>query len=266
MLGKVMKYDFKEMGKRLLPFYLVMLLLSVIEKIGSVVNEHYPIFSTVYGMFTFLYVVVLIASFFYTFWVGLQSFYKAFMKDEGYFINTLPVTKEKLVFSKTIAATVYLLFTTVVTIFSVLIAIMDMDVMKGIGEFVVQLIEKGIGIDATIILFLVAFILLFSYIQQLLFIYFALALGQTRSSHKITYSFVFGFVIYFVTQIVTTVALLGLGLCVPEIRTAMFNAEATFSNQAIISLLIWSVVTIVITCGAYFFGTTYTLKKKLNLD
>lgn len=266
MLKKVVKYDFKTMGKRLIPLYLAMILLSLVEKLATILVDRFSIFGTFFGMLTFVYVVVLIGGFIYTFFLAIQSFYSAFMKDEGYLVNTLPVKKETLVLSKIIVSSIYIIITTIVTIFSIFLAIMNMELIHNIGKFITTFIEQGIGIDATIILLLVALIIFASYIQQLLFFYFSLALGQTRSSRKIAYSFLFGFVIYTITQIASTVILLLMGLCIPEFRGVMMQTTTQLSNGAVVSLLIFSLVTVVLTCVVYFFGTTVTLKKYLNLD
>lgn len=266
MLKKVVKYDFSVMGKHLVPLYLAMILLSFVEKLGTILVDSFPIFGTFFGMLTFIYVIVLIGGFIYTFFLAVQSFYNAFMKDEGYLINTLPVTKETLVLSKVIVSSIYIVLTVVVIILSVCLAIMNMELIENIGKFITNLIENGIGADSTIILILTALILLGSYIQQLLFFYFSLALGQTRSSHKLIYSFLFGFVIYTITQIVSTVSLLFMGLFISEFRSVMLQEATLLSNGIVVSLLVYSLVMIMITCIVYFFGTTITLKKYLNLD
>ena len=263
MLKKVVKYDFSVMGKHLVPLYLAMILLSFVEKLGTILVDSFPIFGTFFGMLTFIYVIVLIGGFIYTFFLAVQSFYNAFMKDEGYLINTLPVTKETLVLSKVIVSSIYIVLTVVVIILSVCLAIMNMELIENIGKFITNLIENGIGADSTIILILTALILLGSYIQQLLF---SLALGQTRSSHKLIYSFLFGFVIYTITQIVSTVSLLFMGLFISEFRSVMLQEATLLSNGIVVSLLVYSLVMIMITCIVYFFGTTITLKKYLNLD
>ncbi|MCR5797993.1 MAG: hypothetical protein K6G63_08790, partial [Eubacterium sp.] len=98
MLGKIMKYEFKSLGRIFFPIYIGVALLTALAIIVSAINnaiktDGVSIMSVVNGgvlviMFIALFVVPAVSSFI----VGYK-FYESTVKSQGYLTHTLPVKK-----------------------------------------------------------------------------------------------------------------------------------------------------------------------------
>ena len=105
MLGKLLKYDFRSMGKQfafIWPAALVMALLNRFT-IGSLDSSDVTreLFS---GVAMLVYVAILIALFVIALIFVIQRFYLGLLGDEGYLMFTLPVHPWQLIASKAICA------------------------------------------------------------------------------------------------------------------------------------------------------------------
>ena len=107
--------------------------------------------------------------------------------------------------------------------------------------------------------------MLLSYLSQLLFVFFAISLGGRHHGNRIVYSFVYGIVLYSIQQLISIIWLGMLAIINPNIMTNLAtNGQVAsdlfgivYGSSTILSLLI---------IVAYWFGTVWMLKHKLNLE
>ena len=108
MLTKLLKYDFKSLSKVLLPVYGISLLLALLTRIANILADKFSVFSVPSGFISAIFVIILIAVPIVTFIFTILKFYQNLVKDEGYLMHTIPVSKHSLILSKAISSTIYL--------------------------------------------------------------------------------------------------------------------------------------------------------------
>lgn len=99
MLGKMLKYDLKAMSKTMLPFFLVIIGMTVLNSFfirfewmtGIIAGS-----TIIFGLFIALGVTALV--------MIITQFYHNVLGDEGYLTNTLPVRVDVILLSKLFSA------------------------------------------------------------------------------------------------------------------------------------------------------------------
>lgn len=265
MLGKLLKYEIKATARTLLPLYLVLFVIAIVNRflnpfeilensqgfnIQILINVISVIiyFSMAFGIMATTLIVV------------IQRFYKNLLRDEGYLSFTLPVETWKHILSKMITSMMWMILSILMVFISILI-IADID--HFISEFSRFLKEIGTvfgnGIYITLPIYMLSALAL-----GILIIYNSISIGHHFQNHKLLASFaVFG-VFYLLTQIVLVVLMLiyvyinyGNLNTMPTNATMLPNGAALFGAVTIV-LLLMSV--------GHFISTNYFLKNKLNLE
>lgn len=263
MLKKLLKYDCKSTAKSLVPFYGIVLLLSILVRITSIIKTHFPITNFVYGMMLAFFVISLIGIFFYTFFVAIKRFYTNVLKDEGYLTHTLPVKRNHIILSQTIASLGFFLLSVLVMVIALLIAFYTKGAIKNIFSainemFIMMETTPSIGYIYTIILIITG------YMAYILTFYLALVLGHQKNKNKIVYSIIYGLVIYSVLQILSFVALGVAMIFDHNIVNVMQMETATFKDMASV-FITTEILNIMIPFACYFI-TCKAINTKLNLE
>lgn len=262
MLGKVFKYDRKAMAKRLLPLYALLLIVAALTRFMMALAGQIPVFKSISGLFLVITVVGMIGSFFYTFFAGIMYFYKMVMREEGYLAHTLPIKKSTFVFSKVLVSFLFMLCTIVVVILAILILVPNYSVFTSIYEFLKeQLATAGISITWFMSYFIM--MMLLGIISGILFFYCALSLGQTHSDRKLTYSIVYGLIVYMVTQAVGSIVLFGYMILNPNLSVA---TNVTVVQPEFFVIIGISTVLTFIYIVSYFMISVKTLEKNFNIE
>ena len=109
MLGKLFKYEIKATARMILPFYLGMLGLTLLFRIFSAIRTPARL-SALYEVFTVLattiFVILIMSTFFVCFIIMVTRFYKNIYGDEGYLMNTLPVSAAQNIWAKVFCSVV----------------------------------------------------------------------------------------------------------------------------------------------------------------
>lgn len=266
MLGKVLKYDMKRLGRVLLPLYLGTLLLSVLTLGATYLEKVNGIFNIISSTMMVFFVLSLIATGIGTFAFSIQKFYQNLLKDEGYLTNTLPVKKSTLITSKVISSCIYMTISVVVIIAAVLIGFQRFHVWEGF-QFILKagFIEQMMGMKEPWAIICFIGIMLCSYVMQLLFFFLAIALGQRHNSNRLVYSFVYGIVLYSIQEFLGVLLLLVIWLINPSIMDMLMN-NVTPSVSVLGTIYLGSTLLSIFMAGMYYFGTVYIFNKKLNLE
>lgn len=200
MLGKILKYDLKSMGKSLFPLYAGLFGLVIILKIMSFITESFPAFNFVYNIMFIFFIIIVIGGLFYTFFISVMRYYKNLYSDEGYLTHTLPVKSGSLLFSKVLSSCLFIILSVIVSFVSIMIVFGFNDVLdilkKGL-EFFSLCFDVSI---VTVLIFAISLILL-SYICYILMAYAGISLGNMHSKNKIMFSVIYTVVLYYVSQI-----------------------------------------------------------------
>ncbi len=266
MLGKVLKYDLKRLGQSLTPLYIITLILSIIVLGGSYLTDMHQLFTIAYGTVLFFFIILLMAVGIGTFFVSIQKFYQNLLKDEGYLTNTLPVTKNTLILSKVLSSCIFMAISSIVIALSLCIAFAKFEIWTIVPKvYELGLFRQIMGMEepfATIVLVIMCII---SYIVQLLFFYFAIALGQRHNTNRLVYSFVYGLVLYSIQQVISLI-FLGIFILVNPDVVSMLNNQVSPSVSILGVIYVGSMIISIVIGLVYYFGTVYIFKKKLNLE
>ncbi len=266
MLMKLLKYDLKNEFKSLLPVYLLALGMPLVLRILVILNDTWPILATFLGIFTFMYVLVVIGLFAWTLIVSIKHFYNNVIKDEGYLTNTLPVTRNQIVLSKEITSVLTIVVSTLIAIVSLFMAFYYGDIKDFLAN--VNVVFEVQGVEVTQLIYLFIILMVLSYVSQMQMFFLAMMFGQTRNTNKVMFSIVYAILIYIVMQVISLLVLGIDYLIAPDIMEVMMNEVATFkevSDFVILVLGSTSVFTVLIMIAVHML-TVKMANTKLNLE
>lgn len=262
MLGKLIKHEFKATSRILSPLFLILLVLSIVDRIVINIDLFKGTLAIIPKFITATYFISIVAVVIVTFVIVILRFYKNLMTDEGYLMFTLPAKSTQLINSKLIVSCLWTMFSFIAVIASLLIVFGNAETFNIIKEFFSNII-KDINLafgnsTATILIIEFIVLLLISVINKILSIYVSIAIGQLFTGHRIIGSFGAYIAISTIVQIISIAILLLLGLI------SGFSFEEMESiPQLIIPVTI--IITLV-TNLAFYLITDYIFKKKLNLE
>lgn len=261
MFGKLMKYEMKSLSKGLIPLYGAILAVALINSIMWSVGGNGPAstsgtissLSHITAMLVYFGLCVAIAV--VTFLVVVQRFYKGLLGQEGYLMFTLPVPTWQLTLSKLVGATIMTILSGIVGILSVIIL---GSVGINWGAFFRDLDMTFICIE----LFLLGIVSTASMVTD---IYIAMALGHLSNKHRVAMSFVWFIVIQTALSFLT--GLLGIVLGnIPAFTLFITNFFLISPIVGTHRVLWFSILVGLVETLIFYFGTTWVLKNKLNLE
>lgn len=270
MLGTLMKYEFKAVGRLLLPLYGAWILTAVILglsfRLYRTTSGIWQVImtgsTTLYGLFSAAAVIL-------TAFILIQRFYKNLLGNEGYFMFALPVTTGKHLLNKTISAVVWLFIGCAAAILTgLIISVADegTQVFHTFAQFwndVVRFIFSD-GKSALIVLEFLALAILYCG-EVAAKIYAAIAVGHQWGSHRVLGAI--GAYIGFGILELILVSILGRIADTDRINgliTWLINdADHFFSCQM---WLLGIFISIAVLLAAYWFVTWKLLDKRLNLE
>ena len=289
MLKKLCKYEFRSIGRTLIPIYIAVIAVSIITAISIAMNVNYANINyssnsvqwaiemnvpyKLQQVFTFVmsltYFAVMVALFVLTFVIILQRFYKGLLCDEGYLMFTLPVKPWQLITSKGITAFVMCILSCIVSCISIFIMMIgalpqpfkflaQFFSLENLSMFFTRLNEVvpmwGIYLFEFIILVIV------SSLASLYQIYASMAIGHLAKKNRILMSVVAYIVISMILSFIG--GIFGVFSAFTMQNLIYINAGEAFLH----ALLIFSIIISIIECVVFFVITERILSKKLNLE
>lgn len=266
MLGKVMKYEFKAIGRILPLFYIALIAASIFLAI----NLRFIPAETFFGMLIrtisgSLYGIILAATAIVTLVILISRYKKSMLGDSGYYMLTLPVKMETHILAKTFSATIWGFFSLVVSIITIMI-IGTITYIGDIRAVFYQMMEafksltsneKALG--AILILeFLILVIL--SLTKTALTIYAAMSFGQLSKNHPNLMAVVFYMGFNFIESMIATVIL--------NVLDRVIFINQIFEIKDLKGLDIFMLILIILStliCVVYFVITNLYMKKKLDI-
>lgn len=271
MLGKLLKYEFKSTSRILLPLYGALLLFAFINKIfffGTSNNLNTVDFKLLNGIpaaiSIFTYGATMAAVFIVTIFIIIQRFYKNLLGDEGYLMNTLPVSANLNISSKLITAIVWSLVSILIAGLSILIMIYNKETFSAIISSTSEIFSRaysefGGSLPVLGIEFFTAG--LFQLALNITLIYASISIGHLLPKMKILGSFGAFIVLNIIMN--TVISSLVLGSRVNEFMTNISHLSPIANVHLIaIALVLINAFWFII----YFLITRYILKNKLNLE
>lgn len=276
MLRKLYKYDLKSVSLLLVILHAVLLVYTVIGRIGIFIAERAQAFvspeaSRLWGIAGAFYIVgfilfilaIVIATVVYLA-VRIQ---KNLFSDEGYLTHTIPVKPTQILWSK-----VFVIWTwSVIDFICVMISVFTLitykdtlpEILKGASTFFGTLFGN-FGFTnwlEEVITLLAGLSQYFGFYPLLLL--FAMCLGNLFKSHKIMGTLLSFFGLNIVLSFLSTM----ITFIIPGLSPFM-QANLTQDNLSVYSgrLMIFTLVWNILFSAIFFVGSRYILTKKLNLD
>ena len=276
MLRKLYKYDLKSVSLLLVILHAVLLVYTVIGRIGIFIAERAQAFvspeaSRLWGIagafdivgFILFILAIVIATVVYLA-VRIQ---KNLFSDEGYLTHTLPVKPTQILGSK-----VFVIWTwSVIDFICVMISVFTLitykdtlpEILKGASTFFGTLFGS-FGFTnwlEEVITLLAGLSQYFGFYPLLLL--FAMCLGNLFKSHKIMGTLLSFFGLNIVLSFLSTM----ITFIIPGLSPFM-QANLTQDNLSVYSgrLMIFTLVWNILFSAIFFVGSRYILTKKLNLD
>ncbi len=287
MYRKLCKYEFKSIARTLLPIYLAVIAVSIInafsEKIGSdslMSGSSFlgtgSLFSNILGLFqavaAFAYFGVLVALFVLTTVVIIQRFYKGLLCDEGYLMFTLPVKTWHLVASKATVAFVMSVVSGIAAMISILILglgatadplgfLANLFDFQGWARVLHQLNIQYPAWPLYVIEFIVMCIL--TALAALFHVYVSMAIGHLARKHRVMMSVVAYIIISMALSFISGFVLILVGASNLYIGAWLAQLSPTANMHVLlIGMILWNFIELAV----FAIGTERILSKKLNLE
>ena len=219
MLKKLLKYDWKSVSLLLLILHGILLVYTLIGRLGiafglsgagdTMVSSVTTMYGIAAGLYIFVYVLFIFAIVVATYVYLAIRFQKNLFSDEGYLTHTLPVSPTKLIWSKMLVAWAWIAIDLVCVIVSVFLLVLFKETSESIGDLFhefIAIFTGGYGTQNQIFMI----ILLLSMIAQLFGFYttlalFSMCLGSLFKTHKILGAIVTFFGINTIFSLISTI-------------------------------------------------------------
>ncbi|CCI62632.1 hypothetical protein [Streptococcus dysgalactiae] len=262
MFGKLLKYEFKSIGKWYFALNAAVIAIAAILSFtikqftqqadnagvfGTVIDKMLPLtLSLTFG-------ALITGSLLSTLLIIINRFSKNIFGREGYLTLTLPVTSHQIILSKLVASFICSLFNLIILIFGIAILIVPMVDFKDVVETLSKVIKAEYILDNAFILSY----LLVSSLASILLLYFAISIGQLFSNRR----GLMAFIAYFALMILFSVATTYLNLKV-------FGFESTsevlpYKEHVYLYVIIVEEFVEMLIC---YLGTHFIIKNKLNIQ
>ena len=287
MLGKLIKYEWKNTAKVCGSLILFMVILTVVSCIIYCIPSMSGfLFGDDSGSFTpmvllkimlfFLYIISLIGVVYGALiYLGVH-FFKSMYSDEGYLTHTLPVTSHQLLISKALVAGIWYFLVTMIMLLSVvsivLVILNSALAAEGMSIFeelsanwnqIILTLESALGANLFVeALFYLLQIIVGSFCSALI-MFGAITIGQLSSKHKVMMSIISYFAITIGIQVISSILMVPITFYTTQqmIEATDVTLSMTTTPTYVLSLLINIIVALIL-----YFISNYIITKKLNLD
>ena len=251
MFGKLLKYEFKFVGKWYFALYILSLIISImlgvwIKGVGLLNNRIYDSIYFSLGAFLlimsimFIFAGILLS----TLIIIIRQFYKNLFSREGYLTLTLPVSTHQIILSKLTAAIIWSIMSGLAICFSIFFILLPSINQESFRYFLENAKLYFPPIDSALLLLSWTVV---SFIARILMIYFAIAIGQLFDNYRILLSFV--------------------AYCILAILIGTFSSyfNLFISNQWHLHLILNNILSAV-QLVVFYFGSYAIIKYKINLQ
>ena len=260
MFKKLVKYEFKSVGKWYVGIYAGALALSAILgfwlqaltiRTQAGTKEPGGAEMVLFGTFSMTFGILIAALGLSTFFMVINRFRKNVYGRQGYLTMTLPVSSHHIILSKLLASLVWYLLAGITIILS--IGIILAVLMLEIEEFLVPELQTLIQQLDWSVVFAHLFYMLIESITGILLIYFSISVGQLFKDHRLLFAILTYIGISIVVGVFGT-------LVFTNYLENLYNAAQPLYPNPILALIN------IILAFAYYFGTHYIMTKKSNLQ
>lgn len=273
MLGKLIKYEFKNTAKVMLTLYLF---ITAVTVIGSIVLSMDFIqhgtgnITDILTISTMLvYILAIFALFVVTYIYMCVHFYKTMYSDQGYLTHTLPVKTLTTFHVKLFVSLVWLLLSClllIVSVFALLTGISRGEIWAEINHTFFEQFHTFFGMSIGQFFIYGTVSLVFSCLNYLLWVYASMSIGQLFGQHKIGASFAAGAILSIINQICSTIVMIVTGystvLLIEETHDYSYPAAVSIFESFLNATTIYSIAVIAVL----YIVCNIIVRKHINLD
>ena len=277
MILKLFKYDFMNIGKKLIPFYIAALVIGIINRFLLLTSdisrlEREENFLAMFGspLLYFAYFAVVFGIFCMTVFVIITRYSSSIYGNEGYLTNTLPLKPSQIILAKLINFLIWIFISYFVIFVSLFILfpfeffirniIKDPEFYQDLNTIVKEFFNSKY-IFISILQLIYNF---FAHVQSILIIFLSIAIANLFKSYKVVVGviafFIISIIFSFISASVTYSVMRNLDVPVMygDIDPIIFTSLRNGSMTSILYSLISSVL--------LFFGVHYLHTHNLNLE
>ena len=277
MILKLFKYDFMNIGKKLIPFYIAALVIGIINRFLLLTTdisrmERENNFLAMFGspLLYFAYFVVVFGIFCMTVFVIITRYSSSIYGNEGYLTNTLPLKPSQIIWAKLINFLIWIFISYFVIFVSMFILfpfeffirniIKDTEFYQDLNTMVKEFFSSKY-IFMSILQLIYNF---FAHVQSILIIFLSIAIANLFKSYKV----VVGVIAFFIISIIFS--FIGASITYSTIRNLDVPVIYGDTDPTIFLSLrngtITSILYSLISSVLLFFGVHYLHTHNLNLE
>ena len=276
MILKLFKYDFMNIGKKLIPFYIAALVIGIINRFLLTTDisrmERENNFLAMFGspLLYFAYFVVVFGIFCMTVFVIITRYSSSIYGNEGYLTNTLPLKPSQIIWAKLINFLIWIFISYFVIFVSMFILfpfeffirniIKDTEFYQDLNTMVKEFFSsKYIFMSILQLIYN-----LLAHVQSILIIFLSIAIANLFKSYKVVVGVIAFFIISIIFSFIgasvtySTISNLDVPVIYGDADPTIFLSLRNGTITSILYSLISSVL--------LFFGVHYLHTHNLNLE
>ena len=277
-LGKLIKYDFMDASKLIIPFYIGIGVMGIIIRIfwfvllNEKIDDRIKISTGVFQFISYFgYAVVVIGIILMTYYVVIIRYYRSIYGNEGYLTNTLPIETYEIILAKLITFVSWFIVNGIIIFFTFWFIIPLEEVFKTnifrpeAFREIEMILRHSVG--TTLIIGIIS--LLVMTIEKILFLFLCVSIANMVKSYRILTGvgayIILGGVINLIKRMILTVSYI---FDIKNYSNIYNNTDLenlkTFEYifNTNLGLIFISIIFSIIL----FFVVNYLLKNKLNLE
>lgn len=277
MILKLFKYDFMNIGKKLIPFYIAALVIGIINRFLLLTSdisrlEREENFLAMFGspLLYFAYFAVVFGIFCMTVFVIITRYSSSIYGNEGYLTNTLPLKPSQIILAKLINFLIWIFISYFVIFVSMFILfpfeffirniIKDTEFYQDLNTMVKEFFSSKY-IFMSILQLIYNF---FAHVQSILIIFLSIAIANLFKSYKVVVGVIAFFIISIIFSFIgasvtySTISNLDVPVIYGDTDPTIFLSLRNGTITSILYSLISSVL--------LFFGVHYLHTHNLNLE
>ena len=275
-LGKLIKYDFMDVSKLIIPFYIGMGVMGIVIRIfwfvllNEKIDERVRISTGVFQVMSYFgYAIAIIGIILMTYYAVIIRYYRSIYGNEGYLTNTLPIETYEIILAKLLTFLSWFVVNGIIIFFTFWFIIPVEGIIKAniFRPEVLHEIETFLrhSVGATLIIAIISMLVMT--IEKILFLFLCVSIANMVKSYKILTGIgayvILGGIIGLIKQVILTFTYIfdkNYDNYGSSEREVLRTFENVFNTN--LGMLFTSIVFSVIL----FFVVNYLLKNKLNLE
>ena len=275
-LGKLIKYDFMDASKLIIPFYIGMGVMGIVIRVfwfillNEKIDDRVRISTGVFQFMSYFgYVIAIIGIILMTYYAVIIRYYRSIYGNEGYLTNTLPIETYEIILAKLLTFFSWFIVNGIIIFFTFWFIIPVEGIFKAniFRPEVLREIEMFLRHSVGTALIIGIISMLVMTIEKILFLFLCVSIANMVKSYRILTGIgayiILGGIIGLIKQVILTFTYI-FDKNYGNYDNSEWEVLRTFENvfNTNLGMLFTSIVFSVIL----FFVVNYLLKNKLNLE